>query len=366
MDDAPPMRYNLQELAGAVGDYGTLFPLVFVIAVVTDLNLGHMLLFFALWYIITGFYYRRPVPVEPMKAVGALVIVGSFTTGEIVASGIVLGLFFLALGFAGGMKWLRDKVPQSVIRGIQLGLALILLRTSWNFVAEDLLLALLGVGIILLFFYLSTTKGFTDPSSLVVLAMGLVIGIAIKGFPVVTLISVPSITLPNSSDFVNGTLYLVIPQIPLTITNSILATSLLMKDLLNTRIDPDKLSKTVGMMNLTASPLGGMPMCHGAGGLAAQYRFGARTGGSNVMSGLILIPIALFFSGPTVVGLVPLAVFGALLIFVALELGKHGLKTDSLVVTLPMAVIALLTNLTVAFAVGMVIAYALRYKKDKP
>lgn len=110
-------------------------------------------------------------------------------------------------------------------------------------------------------------------------------------------------------------------------------------------------------MNLTSVLFGGFPMCHGVGGLAAQYRFGARTGGSNIISGLILLPIALFFAGPGFVAIIPLGIFGALLVFVAIELGKYSLKTDSYIVTGIIAILALMINITIAFFVGMILAY---------
>jgi len=147
----PDFRFNLEEIAGAVGDYGTLIPIVLGVAIVSNINLGHILLFFSIWYIITGLYYKMPVPVEPMKAIGAIVIAGGLREGEIVASGIILGVLFLVLGICQGMKFIREKVPLSVVRGIQLGLALILLRTSINFVIEDYILATIGIIIIILF-----------------------------------------------------------------------------------------------------------------------------------------------------------------------------------------------------------------------
>ena len=132
-----------------------------------------------------------------------------------------------------------------------------------------------------------------------------------------------------------------------------------MQDLIHREVEPDKLSISIGLMNLTSVPFGGFPMCHGAGGLAAQYRFGARTGGSNIISGIILLPIALFFASPEFVAIIPLGVFSALLVFVAIELGKHSFKTSSYIITITIAILALITNMTIAFIVGMVLAYSL-------
>lgn len=359
----PDFRFNLEEAAGAVGDYGTLFPVIVGVAVVSELNLGYILLFFSLWYILTGLYYKKPVPVEPMKAVGAIVIGGEFTQGQITASGIILGVLFLVIGFGKGMKYIQNKVPKNVIRGVQLGLALILLKTSFGFISQDYLLSGLSIILIVAFFALRKTKGIPNISSLLVLLLGLLIGIIQFGFPSVSILPLPSIIVPSLNDFARGGWLLAIPQAPLTMTNAILATSLLMSDLFSWEVDPDKFSKTIGLMNLSSVPFGGFPMCHGSGGLAAQYRYGARTGGSNIISGLLLLPIALFFSTTQMINLIPYSIFGVLIIFVGLEMGKHGLNTDSYLITGVMAVVALFTNITIAFILGIGLNYVLKHVK---
>jgi len=355
----PDFRFNLEETAGAVGDYGTLIPIVLGVAIVSNVNLGYILLFFSIWYIITGIYYRMPIPVEPMKAIGAIVIAEGLSGGEIAASGIILGVLFLVLGLCKGMKFIQEKVPYSVIRGIQLGLALLLIKTSINFIIGNYILAIICIIIVILFSIANKFGKIPDVSAIFILLIGIIAGFSISGIPPISIISLPNIIIPTAQDFLKGGWLLAIPQAPLTITNAILATSLLMQDLVHRDVDPDKLSKSIGLMNLTSVPFGGFPMCHGAGGLAAQYRFGARTGGSNIISGLILLPIALFFASPEFVAIIPFGVFGALLVFVAIELGKQGLKTDSYIVTGIIAILALVTNITIAFIVGMVLAYVL-------
>lgn len=74
---------------------------------------------------------------------------------------------------------------------------------------------------------------------------------------------------------------------------------------------------------------------------------------------MILLPIALFFASPDFVAIIPFGIFGALLVFVAIELGKNGLKTDSYIVTGTTAVLALITNIVIAFIIGMIISYVL-------
>ncbi len=361
------IRVTLEEIAGAVGDFGTIFPIMLGVAIVCpDVNVSHFFLFLAAWYIIAGLYYRLPIPIEPMKAIGAIVIAEGLSGGEIVASGIVVGALFLLLGLVGGMTWIGERIPKSVVRGVQAGLALLLLKTSLGYIVSDIIFAALSIGIIVLFFVASQRVRVPDISALVVLVVGLAAGILTQGMPPFRPMPLPGLIIPAPEDFISGIWDLALPQIPLTLTNAVLATSLLTFDLFpKNGVNPDRLSRTIGAMNLISTPLGGFPMCHGAGGLAAMYRFGARTGGANIVAGLFILIFAIAFAPPEVLTLIPFGVFGALLVFVALELGKHGAKTDSYLVTGVIAVLTLVIGLTIAFIIGMVLAYALEWREGK-
>ncbi|HZD43539.1 MAG TPA: molybdate transporter family protein, partial [Methanomicrobiales archaeon] len=318
-----------------------------------------------IWFIISGWYYRLPIPIEPMKAVGVVVIAERTLASVVAASGFLLGVIFYLLGHFRVMAFLREKIPGSVIRGIQLGLALILLRTSAGFIIDDPSFFLISLGIILLFFFVSRRSGVPDVSALIVVFLGIAAGIYLHGLPPLEFNLFPRFTIPSLDSILFGFWELVVPQIPLTIANAILATALLASDLFHREVKPDRLSRTIGLMNIVSTPLGGFPMCHGAGGLAAEYRFGARTGGANIFAGVILILFALLFSSPGTVSLIPVGVFGALLIFVAIELGRYGIRTESYLVTIPMAVIALVEGITVAFIFGMVFAYVLEWWRER-
>jgi len=298
METANPMKFSLSELAGSLGDFGTIVPLILAVALVSDVNARYVLLFFGIWFIFTGLYYRLPIPLEPMKAVAVIVIAGGVASGEIAAAGIVLGIIFLVLGYGRFFEIIEKWVPQSVVRGIQLGLALLLFKASVGFVIRDPAFFVAGLVIIVVFLLLARYRSVPDLSALVVIAVGLVAGIALSGVPPVSLIPSPRLVIPIPSDFSSALSTLVLPQVILTIANAILATSLLTKDLFAQDVPPKKLSTTIGLMNLTSVPFGGFPMCHGAGGLAGQYRYGARTGGANVFAGLIFITLALFFTSP--------------------------------------------------------------------
>ena len=320
------IRFTLEEIAGSVGDFGTIFPIMLGVAIACpDVNISHFFLFLAAWFIIAGLYYRLPIPIEPMKAIGAVAIAGGISGGEIVASGIIIGVLFLVLGLTHSMTWIGDRIPKSVIRGVQAGLALMLLKTSLGYIIPDPVFAAISIAIILIFFVASQRTRVPDVSALLVLFIGLGVGIATQGMPPFRLIPLPTLILPASADFVAGIWDLALPQIPLTLTNAILATSLLTYDLFPKKgVAPDRLSGTIGLMNLISTPLGGFPMCHGAGGLAAMYRFGARTGGAGIIAGILTLIFAIVFAPPEVLTLIPLGVFGALLVFVAIELGKHS------------------------------------------
>jgi hypothetical protein len=112
-----PMNFSLSELAGSLGDFGTINPLILAVAFVSDVNVRYVLLFFGIWFILTGLYYRLPIPLEPMKAVAVIVIAGGIASGEIAAAGLTLGVIFLVLGYGRFFEIIDKWVPQSVVRG---------------------------------------------------------------------------------------------------------------------------------------------------------------------------------------------------------------------------------------------------------
>lgn len=349
-------RFNIREFGGAIGDYGTLIPIVFGVVAVTDMQFGPILFFFGLSYIAAGLYYKLPMPVEPMKAIGAIAIAGNLNAMEVAGAGMLAGVILLVIGLTGSMRLIKNLVPESIIRGIQLGLALALLAVAWDFVAQDAVVGLSAIVVILAF----TLLPVLDVSSLVVFAIGLVIGIGSRGLPAITFLSRPDLTIPSLSDFTGGFLVGTLPQLPLTLANSVLATSLLITDLFGREVSEDRIVTTVGVMSLAASPLGGFPMCHGAGGLAAQYRFGARTGGSNIISGVILLLIALFFASPESAQLIPYGILGALLFFTSLQLLKSSLKTDNKLFTLLTGLIAFFVNISAGFLIMLIVFWMKR------
>ena len=340
-------RFNLEEAAGAVGDYGTLIPIIIGAAAVTDINLSSVLFFFAVSYILTGLYYKLPMPVEPMKAIGAIAISGGLTGSEIAGAGIMMGLILLFLGLIDGIKYIKKYIPKWLVRGIQLGLALTLAKTAINFLSTDLIIASAAVSIILIFYFISLP----DISSLLVFALGLGLGIYFNGFPPIVSFSWPTFSLPLAEDILSGFIKGAVPQITLTLGNAVLATTLLIHDLLGRDVSERKLVSSMGLMCLIPSVFGGFPMCHGAGGLAAQYRFGARTGGSNIISGIIILFVAFFFASQEIINIIPFSILGALLFFSALQLLRSAVKTDNKLYTGLTGIGALFLGMSQAFLI---------------
>ncbi|HWQ66678.1 MAG TPA: putative sulfate/molybdate transporter [Methanospirillum sp.] len=357
------------EISGSVGNFGTILPLFCAVSLTTGMPLSTMLLLCGVWYIITGIVYRIPIPVEPLKAVAAISIADHLDPGVIAASGIFIGLIFIILGLSGGMEWLQRKVPESVIRGIQLGLGLLLIRSAlFDLGLLDAGFFLISVGIIVLFIIAKHRWNVPDHSALIVLVFGGIILIFAHGVPQVTIPPVPVLVIPDLMQYVSAGLLLVLPQFPLTLGNAVLATSLLACELYKRDIRPDRLSITVGVMSLSTSFLGGFPMCHGAGGVAAHYRFGARTGIAMGLGGIVLIALAACVSDPGTLAAMPKGIFGALLLTVGIELILYGMKTRDQVTTGLMAIIALPFGMAVAFCAGLIMAFVVgvyRVRKEK-
>ena len=97
-----------------------------------------------------------------------------------------------------------------------------------------------------------------------------------------------------------------------------------------------------------------------------RTRYGARTGGASIIAGLIFLILALFFSSPQVLSIVAVGVLGALLVFVGIEMARHSLKTDSLVITGLIGLLALAVSMTVAFIIGLAAVYLLGRVKKRP
>lgn len=288
-------QISLRELSGALGDLGTLLPLTLGVIAVAGLAPTPIFLGFGIFYVATALYYRLPIPVQPMKAVAAVMLTTEVTVSGLAASGVIIGLTLLLLGVTGWISRLARLVPQSVLAGLQLGLGIALAIVSLELMATEPLVGAITAGllIVLLFFP-------RYPSALTALLVAVVLGWAMGATrlelaAVSATISIPP--WPSLQNFEQAVSVLVVPQLSLTLTNAVLLTALIASDYFGERaahVTPARLSITSGLANLVLTPFGALPMCHGAGGLAAHYRFGARSGAAPLFLGLLLIALALW------------------------------------------------------------------------
>ncbi|APW97670.1 sulfate transporter [Halobiforma lacisalsi AJ5] len=349
-DAADGLEFSTSELTGALGDSVTVLPLLVALAATTSVSLPHVLVGFGVFQIVWGLYYGMPLSVEPMKALVGLAIVGSLSYPELAAAGLLAGAVLLTVGQFGLVGRLQRVVGEPVVRGIQFAVALLLLEAAVGLVADAPVVAVGGFAVV----GAVVVAGYRQTSVLVVLGIGAGAAVATVGVPtlqVPELAVFPAGTPALSGAAVEGT----VAQLGMTIGNAAIATALLCGDLYDRDVSADALSKSMGVTCLVAVPFGGIPMCHGSGGLAGKYAFGARTGGANVLLGLGYLALALVAAG-AMLSAFPMALLGVLLVVVAFELGRAAFAPvsdrRSLALVVGVGVLGLAINVGVAFAVG--------------
>jgi hypothetical protein len=329
---APAIRFDRNELAGAFGDIGTDLPLVVGMILAAHLDVASVLVLFGAMQVMTALFYRMPMPAQPLKAVAVIVIAqkaGQKITPDILyGGGLAIGLSMLVLTFTGLVDWFGKVIPKPVVRGIQFGLGLQLATLALkDYVPHDGAsgYAIAGIAFTLGVFLYGNRK---VPAALCLVLIGIVYAIVSLKFNLFAAsqsigLHLPQLHLPTREAIVTGFLLLALPQIPLSIGNSILAARQTAQDLFPDRAPGlRKISLTYSLMNLVNPFFGGVPTCHGSGGLAGHYTFGARTGGSIIIYGSIYLVIGLLFAGgfENVIQVFPLPILGVILLFEGIAL----------------------------------------------
>ncbi len=384
----PALVFSRMEFAGCLGDLGTLLPISIGMIVLNGLNATNVMFTVGLFYILAGFYFKVPVPVQPMKVIGAYAIAVGLTPTQIIAASLWMGVIVLFMGTTGLIHIIGKYTPKSTIRGVQLGVGIILMMKGLNFMIQPephLTVQALGpikIGIILGVIGMAVTLLLLEnrkiPAAVVVIFGGILVGLFI-GQPVDTeklkigfhLPRLFPYGMPSFSDMLWVLPVLVVPQIPMTIGNAILSNTDVMHDYFGEkagRASYRSIANSQGIADIVSFVLGGIPMCHGAGGLAAMVRFGARTAAANLMIGGIFVLLALLFGQHVLIilNLLPLSILGVLLIFAGVQLAlmiRDLTERKDLFVALIMLGITLTVNLAVAFLGGIIIAYVLKSKK---
>jgi hypothetical protein len=354
----PAPKFTLPEFTGSLADLGTIIPFVLIAVGFSGMKLGPILLAFGLFYIVSGLVYRLPVAAEPLKVVGAISIAAGLTHGEIIGAGLFVGLFFLLIGVTGLINYIAKIFPLSLIRGVQLGLALVLVYKGSQYIWGDVTIGLIAVALFLLAKLVSDRRSDLNfPGALVIFIVGIAYGVWKFGMPPAHFGIPLDFYVPGINELLSGAYKAGIAQVPLTLTNAVLATSLLASDLFKEKISNKKLSITIGATDVVAPLLGGFPMCHGAGGMAAHYRFGARTGGSDIMIGLLFVAVS-FLATSAMLTIIPYGILGVLLLFAGLEMLRYAIKTDHYVITGVMGAVTLLLDPTIGLATGIALYLA--------
>lgn len=375
---APPasgwLHFDSREWSGAFGDLGTLVPFLLAYVTVVGVAPAGLLMGFGAALVATGLYYRTPMAVQPMKAIGAVSIAGAaqtvtVTPETIAVAALATGVIWLLLGITGSAERLVRWIGRPVIIGITLGLGLAFMLQGTQMMATVVWFAapLLLVTILLL-----------SRKAIFAMVLILVSGVA---WALVNDPAVAHVLTATQPGFVppawpfsdlswatvfTGIVLLALPQVPLTLGNAVLApVEFNNKEFPQRPVTERKVALSTGLMNTLGSFIGGVPMCHGAGGMAAQVSFGARSGGAPVILGIILIVLALGFSDSLAVllRLFPQPALGVMLFLAGLQLalGSCDFARDKgeRFVTLGTAALAI-WNVGIAFLFGILLLYIAR------
>jgi hypothetical protein len=341
------------DLTGAVGDSVTVVPVVVALAALSEVALAPVLVWFGVFQVVWGVRYGAPVSVEPMKALAALAIAGSLSASGLAAAGLLAGTALLVAGATGTLARVSDSVGQPVVRGVQLAVALVLFETAVGLGATNLVhvgAAAVVPGVVALVS--------VRPSALAVIAVGAALAIAETGglSPAVPAVS-PALPAPALL-LDAGTVQAAVGQLAMTVGNAAVATALLLEEYFDSDATADDLATSMGAMNLLAVPLGAVPMCHGSGGVAGKYAFGARTAAANVALGVGYVLAGVLAVG--VVAAFPVAMLGVVLAAVAAQLAHTSLDTDRYALTFGVGALGLLAGVGVAFVAGVLADHAWR------
>jgi sulfate permease, SulP family len=291
-----------REAAGALADLGVLVPIAVVLIVSNGLSATAALLPAGVLYLIAALAYGLPIPVQPLKAFGAIAIAKGLGVDVIAAGAMLMGIVFLVLARSGALDLAAQAFPRPLIRGVQLAVGLLFLKIAWGLVAdppEAFAATSLSAGVALPLAALVLAGAIAlrgRPVTIVLVAVGFAIAVAhaapgLSAGP--SAVSVPSM---DAAAAWTALTLLVLPQIPLTFANSCLATADAAQTYFGKHAEsvrPGRLATTLGSANVLAGSIGGMPVCHGAGGLTAHYSFGARTAGAPLLMGVALLGLAL-------------------------------------------------------------------------
>ena len=362
----------MRELAGGLGDAGLLIPLAVAMITLNGLNATAAFGLVGLAYIGTAAYFRVPVSVQPLKAFAAAAIALGLAAETIAAGALLMSAAMAGLALTGGAGWLAARFPIVLVRGIQASVALLLAKAAFELaergnweglpsIAPAASIAIAAAACLLLFAASRTPV----PGSLVVLGAGVALGLGVGGVPAGLGLGPEAISLsiPDGGAFATALTALVIAQLPLTFGNSVVATADAERAYFGeraARVRPGRLAGSISIWNLGAGVAGGLPLCHGAGGVTAHYALGARTALATASAGAIFLGLALLLgdSLPALLLVIAPGALAGMLLFVAIQHGLLAARLDGLDDRLIAAGVGVVTlaagSLAIGFAAGVV------------
>lgn len=367
------IKFNRNELSGAFGDIGTDLPLILGMLMVSDLNIANVIIFYGVLQVITAVIYGIPMPVQPLKAVAMIVITQKISSDVIFGGGFAIGLIMLFLVLTGLLNWLNNIIPKTVVRGIQLGLGLQLCLLSLKeYIPADSTngFILAGISFIIAIILVGNRQ---FPPAMFILGLGIVYTFIFR-FDLIENITfgLPDFSIPefNQKSLLTGLVVLAVPQIPLSLGNSVFASKQLVNDLFpEKKITASKIGLTYSLMNICSAFIGSIPVCHGSGGIAGHYTFGGRTGGSTFIYGIFFILTGIFFSADqaALLHIFPKPVLGVILLFegVALMILVKDIITDKKMLFIALLVALCANGLAYGYFIGMLLGTILYYLPNK-
>lgn len=362
-----------------MGDLGILLPFAFALVIFNGYPPERLLFLWGLVYIVTGWYYRVPISVQPLKAMAVIAIASGYGVSELASTALFFGILMIVLSATGVIRILQRFFTIALIRGVQLGIGFILIHTSVTMITSrglylgqessnlpwSLLLTLCTIGVIALL-----QSKWDLPAALIVIGVSIVISYiyGIHSMLHMSQGSLMQFTVPQLGFLGPALVVLMIPQLPLTLGNAVYAASdaccTFWPDR-SSRTTPARLGLSIGISNIAIGLTGGFPICHGAGGIAAHARFGGRTGGTTMLLGGILLLCALIRPLTNILFSIPIPVLGALLIGTSWRLIVlvYDLKSaPELITASVVGLLSLITrNLTIALFAGFLVEQGLRF-----
>lgn len=291
----------LNDSLGAFADGAILFPILAALTLTSGFSGFILLVSAGIAYIVSGLLFRVPISVQPLKSIAIAALAVGASTTEVCVSGFLLGLFCLFLSTF-NVNALSKKIPIAIVHGVQAGLGILLMiqgiKYAWGSHSEWFKLGIALFACLLMCFI----PRFSRMPLLGLVATGGLVFAVVSSQPLETeMVTNPVSLFSQFSPSVRWSLILslVLPQIALTLANSVLGTKDVCQRYFGDQaklVTEKRLLISIGIGNILSALIAGVPFCHGAGGVTAHYQGGARTYRANLIVGGTLLVLALLQS----------------------------------------------------------------------